>query len=97
MAPADVKEKLVQVLHTIQNLGGFNDGEDIVGSTVPLEDLEDFDTQVAPVAITLLAKSLGVDIPKDENVFLSADGQKALSVDAICGRVAEIVNRKGKK
>lgn len=97
MAPEDVKDKLVEVLRTVQDLGGFADGDGIDGDTVPLEDLDDFDTQVAPVAITVLAKALGVEIPNDENVFLSADGLKPLSVDAVCGRVADIVNRKGKK
>jgi hypothetical protein len=97
MAPEDVKDKLVEVLRTIQDLGGFADGEGITGETIPLEDLEDFDTQVAPVAITVLAKALGVEIPNDENVFLSPDGLKPLSVDAVCGRVADIVNCKGKK
>ena len=97
MAPADVKDKLVGVLRTIQELGGFADGAGIGGDTIPLEDLEEFDTHIVPIAITLLAKELGVEIPNDENVFLSADGLKPLSVDAVCGRVADIVNRKGKK
>lgn len=97
MAPSDVKDKLVGVLRTIQELGGFADADGIGPDTVPLEDLEEFDTQVVPVAITLLANELGVEIPNDENVFLSPDGREPLGVDAVCGRVADIVNRKGKK
>ena len=96
MAPAEVKDKLVRVLRTIQELGGFADGVTIGEDTIPLEDLEEFDTQVVPIAITLLAKELGAEIPNNENVFLSADGRAALSVEAVCGRVADIVN-KGKK
>jgi len=97
MDPTVVRDKLVDVLRTIQELGGFDDGGSIDGNTVPLGSLKEFDTQIVPVAITLVAKNLGVPIPNDQNVFLSRDGQKRLSVNEVVDRIIEIMNCESKK
>lgn len=79
------------VLRKIQKDGGYGDADIIVGETVPLDDLDGFDSKLAPVAIKRLARDLGITIPKDRNIFREggrSSGRK-LTIDEIAGRVAD--------
>ena len=64
-----VKAKLIEVLGKIQKDGGFQDGGNIGGDTVPLDGLEGFDSKLAPVATRRLARELDVEIPAEQNIF----------------------------
>lgn len=84
------KSSLVGVLRKIQKDGGYGDADIIVGETVPLDDLDGFDSKLAPVAIKRLARDLGITIPKDRNIFREggrSSGRK-LTIDEIAARVA---------
>ncbi len=59
-------------------------------STRPLEDLPGFDSKVAPVATSDLARELGISIPNDENIFVEPSGRRLLTVSEIVVRVLGI-------
>jgi len=69
MNPERVEEKLAEVLRKIQTDGGYHDADLISGQIVPLDELEGFDSKLALVSIKRLARSLGINIPKDKNIF----------------------------
>jgi len=75
----NVTEKLIQVLQEIQRNSGY-ECEGIVADTCPLQDLEGFDSKLWPVAIKMLEKNLGVEIPKKKNIYVSEDGTKRLTI-----------------
>ena len=87
MTPEDVKVKLIEVLEEIQNDSGYG-GQQITGTTCSINDLGWFDSCLWPVAISMLASTLNVNIPNDKNIFLSEDGKRRLiineSADVVC-------------
>jgi hypothetical protein len=87
-----VAAKLVQVLRTIQSNSGY-DAEGICLTTCPLNDLKGFDSQLWPVAITMLADALDVTIPNNKNIYVSDDGRRRLTIAesavVVCGIATE--------
>ena len=93
MDPEWVKAKLIEVLRDIQQAGGYGDADIISGGTVPLDELQEFDSKLAPVAIKRLARALGLAIPRDKNIFRErgrSHGRK-LSIDEIAVDVAKLL------
>ncbi|KOP24975.1 hypothetical protein AMR41_16210 [Hapalosiphon sp. MRB220] len=92
MTPEDVKVKLIEVLQEMQNDSGY-EGQPITETTCPIDDLGWFDSLLYPVAITMLASVLNVNIPNDKNIFLSEDGTQRLTIselaDVVCESSAE--------
>jgi hypothetical protein len=86
------KLKLIEVLQEIQNDSGYG-GTQILGTTCPLNDLEGFDSKIAPFAIGMLAVALDVNIPVDKNIFVSENGKRQLTIDESAAVVCEIVSR----
>jgi len=93
-----IKAKLIEVLGKIQVDGGFQDGGNIRGDTVPLDGLEGFDSKLAPVATRRIARELNVEIPTERNIFREggrAKGRKLSIAEvaaglASAGRPAEV-------
>jgi hypothetical protein len=84
------RARLIEVLGKIQTDGGFADGGSIEGGTVPLDGLEGFDSNLAPVATRRLCRELDIDIPKEKNIFREAgrsSGRK-LTIDEIAKELA---------
>jgi hypothetical protein len=92
MSPEDVKVKLIEVLQEIQSDSGY-EVTPIVGTTCPAIDLQGFDSPLWLDAIGMLAAKLDVEIPNGNNIFLSKDGKRQLTIDQSVAVVCEIVQR----
>lgn len=80
MTPKDARDALIWVLQQIQKRTGLA-CPPLTGSSVPPKVLPKFDSTVWPVAITLVARKLGVDIPKTVHVFGGEGGAPLLNID----------------
>lgn len=79
MLLTDAKAAVVSVLGQIQKRSGLacpplND------SSIPPNVLPKFDSTVWPVAITLIARKLNVDIPKAVHIFGGENGAPLLTI-----------------
>jgi len=90
MTPKIVEVKLIDVLQGIQNDSGY-DASGITDTTCPLSDLEGFDSMLCPVAISILATELDLQIPNDQNIFLSKDGKYPLTISESAIIVCQMV------
>lgn len=79
MTPDLVFEKLKDVLVRIQTISGL-DCPPITAELRPAADLKKFDSKIWPVAIGMLADSLGVSIPNDVNIFGKPGTSEPLSI-----------------
>lgn len=68
MTQQEAKDAMISVLQQIQKRQGLV-CPPLDGASVPPKVLEKFDSTVWPVAITLIGRKLGVDIPKDVHIF----------------------------
>lgn len=80
MTQQEAKDALIAVLNQVQKRQGLA-CPTLDGASVPPKVLPKFDSTVWPVAITLVARKLGVDIPKDVHVFGGENGAPLLSID----------------
>lgn len=92
MSPEDVEVKLIEVFQEIQSDSGYQVTQ-ITGTTCPMTDLEGFDSLLCIEAIGMLADRLDVEIPNNNNIFLSKDGKRWLTIEESVAVVCEIVNR----
>lgn len=92
MKQHDVEVQIIEVLQSIQSDSGYT-GNQIIGTTCPLSDLEEFDSMLWPVAISILTTTLDVNIPNDKNIFLSDDGKRPLTISESAAIVCEMVSR----
>lgn len=90
MNPKDVKVKLIEVLQEIQSDSGYEETP-ISGIACPMSDLKGFDSLLCIEAIVMLSDKLGMEIPNDNNIFLSKDGQRWLTIDESVSVVCEIL------
>lgn len=82
MDKQEIVTKIVQTVVEVQDLSGRASSE-IDASTLPLKDVEGFDSLSSLEATVMLSESIGVDIPENYNPFISKDGNRALSVSEI--------------
>lgn len=61
--------------------------------TKPIGDVPGFDSLNALEATVEVAARLTMDIPNEANIFITEDGDRALSVREIAGRLMEIAER----
>lgn len=91
MTREDVRQKLVQVLTTIQANSGLPCPR-LDGLLKPAEQLEKFDSKVWPAAIGMLSAELDYEIDDDINIFASKDGTVAYTIDEVAEMVCKLVN-----
>jgi len=89
MDQATVEAKLIQILQQIQATSKMPSPA-ITAATKPIDDLPGFDSKIWPAAISMLADSLGITIPVDENIFVSPDGKHRLTVRETAARVMNL-------
>lgn len=85
----EVKNKLIGVLEGIQSSSGMPCPR-LDGTVRPVCELEGFDSKIWPVAIGILAAEVGIEIPDDMNIFVSEDGETALSIDQVVAAVCKL-------
>ncbi len=90
MDRAVILEKVIEAVQQIQMVSGRTLGE-IHSGTKPVEDTEGFDSMSGLEATMGLAQSLGRDI-REDNLFVSTDGRRALSVAEVTDNVSKIIN-----
>lgn len=84
----NIRAALLKVLTTIQSSSGHELPE-LTDSLKPLEDLDDFDSEVWPIASGMLQVELGINIPAKTNIFRDPVSRKALTVGQIVGQIAK--------
>lgn len=84
-----VRNRLIEVLQSIQRESGYDEVL-LSGEICPLDDLEGFDSKIAPVATTLLASATGIPIPNRKNIFVSRSGRQRLTIDQIVEKVCKL-------
>jgi hypothetical protein len=92
MNPENVKTALIEVLQEIQCDSGFG-VTPMSGKTCPISDIEGFDSPLWLDAIGMLAEKLGVNIPFSNNIFLSEDGQRQLTIDESVAVVCKVFQK----
>ena len=80
MTLKDAKDALISVLQQIQSRTGLT-CPPLSGVSVPPKVLPKFDSTVWPVAITLVARKLGVNIPNNVHIFGGEGSSPLLSID----------------
>jgi hypothetical protein len=68
-----VTEKIIDTLGQLQEAGGFSEVR-LQETSCPAADLEEFDSQLWVLAMTLIADELDIEIADSENIFVSSDG-----------------------
>ncbi|MBY0561000.1 hypothetical protein [Hyphomicrobium sp.] len=91
MTREEVKQKLVNVLTTIQTNSGLP-CPPLDGSVKPAEQLEKFNSKVWPAAIGMLSAELNYDIDDDINIFASKDGTVAYTIDEVADMACKLAN-----
>ncbi len=90
-----IKSALCDVIEEIQTISGL-DCPALSGGTKPARDVKDFISEVWPIATAMLGAKLGVDIPKDENLFCDKD-KSLCSIDQCVQKVLKIAEKNTKK
>jgi len=85
------REVLIEVIAEIQKDSGV-DPPEITDDLRPASDLEEFDSLVWPAATAVLAERLHVNIPDNENLFVSSDCRKFYTVREIIARIIKLAN-----
>jgi hypothetical protein len=88
---ATVKTKLVKILQEIQATSGLP-CPDLNDATRPIEDLDEFDSKIWPVAAGMLAAELGIEIADDVNIFRREKTKTALTINETTAMVVKIAD-----
>jgi len=68
-----VAKKIIDTLGRLQEAGGFSEAY-LRESSCPVAELQEFDSQLWVLAMTLIADELDIEISDSENIFVSSDG-----------------------
>lgn len=90
MDASHVRKELITVLGQIQAMSGLACPV-LTGATVPITDLDKFNSKIWPVATGMLAATLGVEIPNNLNIFSTSGSCRApLSIDETVAELCRI-------
>jgi len=96
MDTTTLKGKLIAVLGQIQTDSGL-ECPPLTGDTKPLEDLPKFDSQIWPIATTILATEIGANIPNDVNIFVDETTKLPRSIDETAVFVCDLLKKQSEK
>ena len=91
MTRTDASDQIIKALIQIQKNSGRELPEQITGRMKPIGDLDGFDSLNGLELSVVLASQFGTD-PK-ENLCISEDGYRALTLNEIAARVCETAKR----
>jgi len=91
-----IQQKIIDVLTQILDAGDFQKVR-LATDSCPGTELNEFDSQLWVVANTLVGEEIADSIPDNVNIFISEDGKKFLSVSEVAERIAENLEKGGKK
>jgi hypothetical protein len=95
-----IKAKLIEVLQTIQTLGG-QECPPLDDATRPAEALPKFTSKIWPVAAGLLGVAIGKSIPCEANIFVDEHTKKPLTINQtvvlVCKIIAKLDAEEAKK
>lgn len=83
---------LIQAINRIQQLSG-REIVQITPDTFPVGDLPGFDSANGLELTCELSENLSIEIPLDENILVSKNGNRALTVGEVAIRICGIVNK----
>ena len=89
MDKATVTQQVVQAVVQVQEASG-RAAEGIGPSTKPIRDALGFDSLNGVEVTVALSQSLGYELP-DDNLFVSQDGKRALSISEIAENVCKTI------
>ena len=96
MNPTALKGKLIGVLGQILADSGL-ECPLLTGATKPLENLPKFDSQVWPIATTILATEIGATIPNDVNIFVDETTKLPRSIDETAVFVCDLLEKQSEQ
>ena len=85
----EVTKKVIKVVKDIQKMSGRT-AERINSRTKPIRGIQGFDSLNGMEAAVALSESLSCNIPP-ENLFVSEDGKRSLSIEEISDRICKII------
>ncbi len=88
MTPDDLLPLILQVLKEVQELSG-RPWHPLTSGTVPIGTLDGFDSLSGVEATVMIEEKLGCTLGID-SAFVSEDGNTALTLKAVCDRVATL-------
>jgi hypothetical protein len=89
MKKADVVATLVEIHRDYQRGGGYDDVDQVVPRTCPLQGLKGFESEFIPEIVRRLARELGHPLPEGarvKNIYVSQDGKRRLSIEEVAQR-----------
>lgn len=95
-----VVKTLTEILKECQEAFGHDDGGSINGQTVPHGGLKGFQSDVTPTIVRRLARQLGEPLADDvdpENIFVSSDKKKKLTVKEAAQTFMDLYGPRGKR
>ena len=96
MNAVTVQESICDAIAAVQSMSDL-ECPALSGSTVPARDVKDFKSEVWPIAISIIADSLKIDIPNDENLFFDDATKERLTIDQCVEKILTITKRQKKK
>ena len=96
MNPTALKGKLIGVLGQILADSGL-ECPPLTGATKPIENLPMFDSQVWPIATTILATEIGATIPNDVNIFVDETTKLPRCIDETAVFVCDLLEKQSEQ
>lgn len=89
MDPQTVEQALKDVILDIQKNSGL-ECPPLTGDTKPADEVPKFDSKIWIAATTIIAETLNVVIPDDQNIFVSAKTKTSMSIREISQFICSI-------
>jgi hypothetical protein len=96
MSPQEIQSVVLDVLKDIQVLSG-RPWIDLDPNGAPIGQLDGFDSLTAVEATVMIEERLGGHDWEVESIFVSEDGEHALTVEEIAQRVSKLLSAAGEE